>query len=191
MVELRHSSSMSGRSVSSPRKRDDVASPLVPENLPDDGHDRHSRDRFRSFFSTFQSMFPFFGVDDTRFHPHTSKISLCLLFLVLLAGLISLFSILNGLGPQQQLKYMTFLTDSSNCFAFFSPLTFLETTAEDDDDGDSSRPESRTSGCSCRASTLWCSSTYRIRDLSVPPLLQHSPPLSKLCLWNSCLLSEI
>ncbi|THF99642.1 hypothetical protein TEA_025171 [Camellia sinensis var. sinensis] len=98
MAELRHSSSMSGRSVSSPRKRDDVASPLVPENLPDDGHDRHSRDRFRSFFSTFQSMFPFFGVDDTRFHPHTSKISLCLLLLVLLAGLISVFSILNRLN---------------------------------------------------------------------------------------------
>ncbi|GFY88210.1 O-fucosyltransferase family protein [Actinidia rufa] len=60
MAEFRHSSSMGSRAVSSPRKRDDVASPLVPENLPDDdgGRDRHSRDRFHSFLVQF----PFLNV---------------------------------------------------------------------------------------------------------------------------------
>ncbi|KAL6983791.1 hypothetical protein U1Q18_017166 [Sarracenia purpurea var. burkii] len=100
MAELRHSSSMGSRAVSSPRKRDDVASPLVPEDLPDDddggGRDRHPRDRFRSFLSNFHSLCPYFG-DDSRFHPHNSKISLFLLVIILLAGLIAIFSVLNRL----------------------------------------------------------------------------------------------
>ena len=96
MAEFRHSSSMGSRAVSSPRKRDDVASPLVPENLPDDdgGRDRHSRDRFPSFLSNFQSLSPYFG-EDSRFHPYNSKISLLMLVVVLFVGLISIFSILN------------------------------------------------------------------------------------------------
>ncbi|GFY91458.1 O-fucosyltransferase family protein [Actinidia rufa] len=97
MAELRHSSSIGNRAVSSPRKRDDVASPLVPENLPDDGgRDRHSRDRFHSFVSNFQSLSPYFG-EDSRFHPYNSKISRLLLVFVLFVGVISVFSILTRL----------------------------------------------------------------------------------------------
>ncbi|GMP82615.1 hypothetical protein CsSME_00036839 [Camellia sinensis var. sinensis] len=102
MAELRYASSMGNRAVSSPRKRDEISSPLVPETLPqdqddDDGRDRHSRDRVHSFFPNFQSLCPYFG-DDSRFHLHNSKISIFLLLLVLLAAFISIFSILNRLN---------------------------------------------------------------------------------------------
>ncbi|CAL5421251.1 unnamed protein product [Camellia sinensis] len=101
MAELRYASSMGNRAVSSPRKRDEISSPLVPETLPqdqddDDGRDRHSRDRVHSFFPNFQSLCPYFG-DDSRFHLYNSKISIFLLLLVLLAAFISIFSILNRL----------------------------------------------------------------------------------------------
>ncbi|KAF5940049.1 hypothetical protein HYC85_021216 [Camellia sinensis] len=102
MAELRYASSMGNRAVSSPRKRDEISSPLVPETLPqgqddDDGRDRHSRDRVHFFFPNFQSLCPYFG-DDSRFHLHNSKISIFLLLLVLLAAFISIFSILNRLN---------------------------------------------------------------------------------------------
>ncbi|KAI7996206.1 Protein PECTIC ARABINOGALACTAN SYNTHESIS-RELATED [Camellia lanceoleosa] len=102
MAELRYASSMGNRAVSSPRKRDEISSPLVPETLlqdqdDDDGRDRHSRDRVHSFFPNFQSLCPYFG-DDSRFHLHNSKISIFLLLLVLLAAFISIFSILNRLN---------------------------------------------------------------------------------------------
>ncbi|XP_058191966.1 protein PECTIC ARABINOGALACTAN SYNTHESIS-RELATED [Rhododendron vialii] len=101
MAELRHSTSMGGRAVSSPRKRDDVLSPLEPENLPDHdggGRDRHPRDRFRSLLSSFQCSKISLFSDDSRFHPYNSRISLFLLLFVLVAGLISVFSILNRLN---------------------------------------------------------------------------------------------
>ncbi|KAH7858785.1 hypothetical protein Vadar_027997 [Vaccinium darrowii] len=99
MAELRHSTSIGARAVSSPRKRDDVLSPLAPDNLSDHdgGRDRHPRDRFRSLLSNFQNLSPCFS-DDSRFHPYISKISLFLLLFVIVAGLISGFSILNGLN---------------------------------------------------------------------------------------------
>ena len=95
MAELRHSSSIGSRATASPMKRDDVTSPLAPENLPhdDDGRDRHSRDRVRSLFSNFQSLY----ADETRPHSYNSKISLFVLILLILAGLLSLSSILNRL----------------------------------------------------------------------------------------------
>ncbi|KAF7123751.1 hypothetical protein RHSIM_Rhsim12G0108500 [Rhododendron simsii] len=101
MAELRHSTSIGGRAVSSPRKRDDVLSPLAPENLPDHdggGRDRHPRDRFRSLLSSFQCSKISLFSDDSRFHPYNSRISLFLLLFVLVAGLISVFSILNRLN---------------------------------------------------------------------------------------------
>ncbi|KAE9454150.1 hypothetical protein C3L33_13946, partial [Rhododendron williamsianum] len=69
MAELRHSTSLGGRAVSSPRKRDDVLSPLEPENLPDHdggGRDRHPRDRFRSLLSSFQCSKISLFSDDSR-----------------------------------------------------------------------------------------------------------------------------
>ncbi|CAK9176006.1 unnamed protein product [Ilex paraguariensis] len=95
MAELRHSSSMSSRATASPMKRDDVSSPLSPDNLPyDDDDDRHSRDRVRSFLSNFQSLLPFLG-DETRVHSRNFKISLFLFLIVILAGLVLVSSIVN------------------------------------------------------------------------------------------------
>lgn len=104
MAELRHSSSIGSRATPSPSKRDDATSPLAPDNIleyDDDGRDRHSRDRVRSFFSNVQSLWPYFS-DETRAHSLivNSKISLFLLIAVILAGLLSVSSILNRLsGP--------------------------------------------------------------------------------------------
>lgn len=105
MAELRHSSSIGSRAAS-PRKRDDVgaaSSPLSPGNLPaasdeddDDNRNRHSRDRgLRSLFSPahLHSLFPFSFTDDARVHTHNSKISVFVLFLIFLAGIISVYSI--------------------------------------------------------------------------------------------------
>ncbi|XP_047328114.1 protein PECTIC ARABINOGALACTAN SYNTHESIS-RELATED-like [Impatiens glandulifera] len=98
MAELRHSSSLGSRAASSPMKRDDVSSPFVPDRQPDnDDDDRHSKDRVRSLLSNFHSMCPYFG-EESRFHPHNSWISLVLIFLILLAGLISIISIFNRLN---------------------------------------------------------------------------------------------
>lgn len=97
MAELRHSSSIGSRATPSPMKRDDVTSPLAPDNLPHDddgGRDRHPRDRVRSFLSNIQSLWPFFP-DETRAHSHSSKISLFLFLLVILVGLLSLSSTFN------------------------------------------------------------------------------------------------
>ena len=98
MIELRHSSSIGPRATSSPMKRDGDSSPLIPENYPDDDEDRDrhsSKDRDRPFsWYNFHSWCPFFG-DDSRVSPYNSRISLCLLFVLVLAGLISAFSIVN------------------------------------------------------------------------------------------------
>ncbi|KAF8408330.1 hypothetical protein HHK36_007479 [Tetracentron sinense] len=100
MAELRHSSSIGSRASSSPMKRDEDASPLIPENQADDDddHDRHpSRDRERPFWLYFQSQSPYFS-DETRVSPKHSRISLALLFFILIAGLISIPSIWNRLN---------------------------------------------------------------------------------------------
>jgi hypothetical protein len=98
MVELRHSSSIGGRTSSSPMKRDDVSSPLFPDSQPnDDDHDRHaSKDRDRPSWYNFQSLCPFFS-DDARVSPYNSRISLFFIFVIVLVGAISVFSILNRL----------------------------------------------------------------------------------------------
>ncbi|XP_062158359.1 protein PECTIC ARABINOGALACTAN SYNTHESIS-RELATED [Alnus glutinosa] len=100
MVELRHSSSIGGRASSSPMKRDDVSSPMFPDSQPndDDDHDRHaSKDRDRPSWYNFQSLCPFLS-DDARVSPYNSRISLFFLFVLVLAGAISVFSIVNRLN---------------------------------------------------------------------------------------------
>ncbi|XVE92308.1 hypothetical protein REPUB_Repub01dG0085600 [Reevesia pubescens] len=101
MAELRHSSSSLGsRATSSPMKRDEEASPLIHDHIPqgdDDDHPRHFvRDRDRSFWSQIQTLFPFFN-DDPRVSQHGYRISLLLLLFVAIVGLISIFSILHPL----------------------------------------------------------------------------------------------
>ncbi|KAL0539055.1 hypothetical protein IC582_023231 [Cucumis melo] len=99
MVELRHSSSLGNRATSSPMKRDEDSSPLVPDRQSEDhdDRDRHSiRDRSYSRL-TFQSLCPYFG-DDSRVSPYNSKISLFLVFLVVAAGLIAVISIVRRLN---------------------------------------------------------------------------------------------
>ena len=97
-IELRHSSSIGPRATSLPMKRNSDSSPLILENYPDDNEDRdrHSfKDRDRPFsWYNFHSWCPFFG-NDSRVSPYNSWISLCLLFVLVLAGLISAFLIVN------------------------------------------------------------------------------------------------
>uniref|UniRef100_I1MYM6 O-fucosyltransferase family protein n=1 Tax=Glycine max TaxID=3847 RepID=I1MYM6_SOYBN len=98
MAELRHSSSLGSRASNSPMKRDAGAgagdsSPLIPDNhlADDDEHDRHSsKDRDRHMCSFF--------TDDPRVSPHNSRISLVFTLLLLLVGLVSLFTIFNNLN---------------------------------------------------------------------------------------------
>ncbi|KAL4348013.1 hypothetical protein GQ457_17G001050 [Hibiscus cannabinus] len=102
MVELRHSgSSLGSRASSSPMKRDEDASPLIHDHISqdadDEDHPRHTpRDRDRAFWFQTHSLFPFLN-DDPRFSQHSSRISLLLLLLIAVAGLISVFSILQRL----------------------------------------------------------------------------------------------
>ncbi|XP_022945581.1 protein PECTIC ARABINOGALACTAN SYNTHESIS-RELATED isoform X1 [Cucurbita maxima] len=99
MVELRHSTSLGNRATSSPMKRDEDSSPLVPDRQSedDDDRDRHSiRDRYYSRLS-FQSLCPYFG-DDARVSPYNSRISLFFVFLVVAGGLIAVFSIIKRLN---------------------------------------------------------------------------------------------
>lgn len=98
-MELRHSSSIGSRASSSPMKRDDVSSPLSPDNHPsyDDDHDRHSsKDRDRHFWYHLPSICPFFN-DDARFSPHNSRIWLLFVLFLALAGFVSVSSIVNRL----------------------------------------------------------------------------------------------
>ncbi|KAJ7945459.1 O-fucosyltransferase family protein [Quillaja saponaria] len=99
MAELRYSSSIGSRVSSSPMKRDEDASPLIPDNQlnNDDDRDRHSaKDRDRPFWSHFQYLFSYFS-DDARVPPHNSRISCFLILVVVIAGLISIFSIVSKL----------------------------------------------------------------------------------------------
>ena len=97
-IELRHSSSIGPWATSSLMKHDSDSSPMIPENYLDDdeNRDRHSsKDRNRPFsWYNFHSWCLFFG-NDSRVSPYNSKISLCLLFILVLASLISTFSIIN------------------------------------------------------------------------------------------------
>ncbi|XP_058787017.1 protein PECTIC ARABINOGALACTAN SYNTHESIS-RELATED-like [Vicia villosa] len=101
MAELRHSSSIGSRTTSSPMKRDGAgagdSSPLIPENdLSDD--DRHSpKDRDRPPCSHFHHLCSYF-TDDHRVPLHNSKISLFFTLLLVLAGLLGLFTILHKLN---------------------------------------------------------------------------------------------
>ncbi|XP_054822254.1 protein PECTIC ARABINOGALACTAN SYNTHESIS-RELATED isoform X1 [Prosopis cineraria] len=100
MAELRHSSSLGSRASSSPLKRDGDSSPLMPDNQlhDDDERDRHaSKERDRPLFSHFQHLCPFFN-DDARVSLHNSRISLFLFFLLVLVGLVTVFSIVNKLN---------------------------------------------------------------------------------------------
>src|SRR4051812_11122554 len=100
MAELRHSSSIGSRTTSSPMKRDAAgagdSSPLIPENdLSDD--DRHSpKDRDRPPCSHFHHLCSYF-TDDHRVPLHNSKISIFFTLLLVLAGLLGLFTILHKL----------------------------------------------------------------------------------------------
>ncbi|KAG4947262.1 hypothetical protein JHK87_043269 [Glycine soja] len=97
LISLSVSCSLGSRASNSLMKRDTGAgggdsSPLIPDNhlADDDVHDRHSskdRDRHMCFFFT----------DDPRVSPHNSRISLVFTLLLLLVGLVSLFTILNNL----------------------------------------------------------------------------------------------
>ncbi|AES72149.2 putative GDP-fucose protein O-fucosyltransferase [Medicago truncatula] len=96
MAELRHSSSLGARATSSPMKRDGDSSPLIPDN--DLSDDRHSpKDRDRPPCSHFHHLCSFF-TDDPRVSLHNSKISIFLVSLLILAGVISVFTILNKLN---------------------------------------------------------------------------------------------
>ncbi|KAH1142981.1 hypothetical protein GYH30_033619 [Glycine max] len=93
MVELRHSSSLGSRASNSPMKCDTGdSSPLIPDNhlADDDEHDQHSsKDRDRHMCSFF--------TDNFRVSPHNSRIFLVFTFLLLLVGLVSIFTIFNNL----------------------------------------------------------------------------------------------
>ncbi|GKV23023.1 hypothetical protein SLEP1_g32813 [Rubroshorea leprosula] len=99
MAELRHSSSLGSRAATaSPKKRDEDASPLIHDQITDDDHPRHIfRDRDRPFWSNFHCLCPFL-TDDPRVSQHSSKISLILLFIISVAGVISVFSIVHRLN---------------------------------------------------------------------------------------------
>lgn len=96
MAELRHSSSLGSRAGSSPMKRDDTASPLIHEQHADDDDDGRSRHLFRDRVRSIWSYFPFLS-DDPRVSQQNSRISLCLALFVVVAGLISILSIVNHL----------------------------------------------------------------------------------------------
>lgn len=100
MAELRHSSSIGGRPTPSPRKRDDVTSPLSSENhLPHDddddnnGRDRYHRDRFRSLFSNHFQLLD----DSARVYSYNFKILLIIISIVAFAGLYSVYSVISRL----------------------------------------------------------------------------------------------
>lgn len=96
MAELRHSSSLGARATSSPMKRDGDSSPLIPDN--DLSDDRHSpKDRDRPPCSHFHHLCSFF-TDDPRVSLHNSKISIFLVSLLIIVGVISVFTILNKLN---------------------------------------------------------------------------------------------
>ncbi|KAH9708603.1 protein PECTIC ARABINOGALACTAN SYNTHESIS-RELATED [Citrus sinensis] len=97
MAELRHSSSLGSRAGSSPMKRDDTASPLIHEQHADDDDDGRSRHLFRDRVRSIWSYFPFLS-DDPRVSQQNSRISLCLALFVVVAGLISILSIVNHLN---------------------------------------------------------------------------------------------
>nr|XP_043607134.1 protein PECTIC ARABINOGALACTAN SYNTHESIS-RELATED [Erigeron canadensis] len=119
MAELRHSSSIGGRPTPSPRKRDDVTSPLsssssstTTETHPhpshfnnnnddddDGGRDRYPRDRIRSLFSnnTYLQLLDESGVIRVYIYTHF-KMLLLLSTLIAFAGLYSAYSLITHLN---------------------------------------------------------------------------------------------
>ncbi|KAL7608873.1 protein PECTIC ARABINOGALACTAN SYNTHESIS-RELATED isoform X1 [Lactuca sativa] len=99
MAELRHSSSIGGRATPSPRKRDDVTSPLSSDNHPlhdddDGGRDRYPRDRFRSLFSNHFQLLD----ESARFYSNNFKILLLLISVIVFAGIFSVYSVISRLN---------------------------------------------------------------------------------------------
>lgn len=99
MAELRHSTSIGARPTPSPRKRDDVTSPLSSENHPphdydddDEGvRDRHPRDRFRSLFSNqFQLL-----DDNARVYSLNFKILMLFVTVLAFAGLYTVYTVIS------------------------------------------------------------------------------------------------
>jgi hypothetical protein len=96
MAELRHSSSLGGRATPSPRKRDDVTSPLSSSSDThlshddDGGRDRHPRDRFRSLFSNHFQL-----LDETA--RNNFKIFIFFVTLLAFAGVYSVYSVISHL----------------------------------------------------------------------------------------------
>lgn len=102
LAELRHSGSIGTRAASSPRKRDEDSSPLIHDHEPANDHIRHSsRDRERPFWSHLSHIICPFLSDDPRVSQHSSKIYLLLLAILVMAGLGSVFSIVNRLVSTQ------------------------------------------------------------------------------------------
>ncbi|MFS7943890.1 hypothetical protein Hanom_Chr06g00505531 [Helianthus anomalus] len=99
MAELRHSTSIGGRATPSPRKRDDVTSPLSSDNHPlrdddDDGdRDRHHRDRFRSLFSNHFQLLD----DSARVYSNNFKILLFFITVLAFAGMFTVYSVISHL----------------------------------------------------------------------------------------------
>ncbi|MFS8030712.1 putative GDP-fucose protein O-fucosyltransferase [Helianthus anomalus] len=100
MAELRHNSSIGARATPSPRKRDDVTSPLssdnnLPRDVDDDGgRDRHPRDRFRSLFSNHFQLLD----DSARVYSQNFKILLFIVTVVAFAGLFTIYSVITHLN---------------------------------------------------------------------------------------------
>ncbi|KAL8208245.1 hypothetical protein R6Q57_007657 [Mikania cordata] len=101
MAELRHSTSIGSRATSSPRKRDDVTSPLSSDNhLPqyndhhDGGRDRHPRDRFRSLFSNHFQLLD----DSARVYSRNFKILVFFITILAFAGMFTVYSVISHLN---------------------------------------------------------------------------------------------
>ncbi|GLT74602.1 hypothetical protein SLA2020_463900 [Shorea laevis] len=154
MAELRHSSSLGSRATTSPMKRDEDASPLIHDHNAVDDHLRHTfRDRDRPFWSNFHSWCPLF-TDDPRVSHHGSRISFALLFIVAVAGVISVFSIVHRLNAPYLCKkngivlHCPHVKESSSLWENpFSATTSWKPCAERRDGGISDLPpENETSG---------------------------------------------
>lgn len=121
--ELRHSSSLGNRASSSPRKnpqqqqqRDDDNSPLLSDSddvADGSGHARSSRDHRPPFF-LWSYLFP----EDSRGSSSPSKLSLFLIIFLVVAGFVSVSSLIRRL-----VCYI--LINFSDLLSFFSIFVVL------------------------------------------------------------------
>ncbi|KAK4780774.1 hypothetical protein SAY87_016880 [Trapa incisa] len=100
MAEVRYSSLLGSWSSSSPMKHNGESSPLISESHLDDDDDGlySGRDHDRGLWSYLYTLRPSHFSDDNRFSPHSSGISGFLLSAIVLAALISIFSIMSRLN---------------------------------------------------------------------------------------------